>query len=115
MVTFVDPLAADDPQQVGGFYLRARLGAGGRVPRAGRGLRGPERTTLRPIEITQPEGPSFTVVGSLVRWQDWSLRVGFDARGAHPAPDRATGFFDRNPTLDVPAPGTHCHPEHPGS
>jgi len=29
MVTFVDPLAADDPQQVGGFYLRARLGAGG--------------------------------------------------------------------------------------
>jgi serine/threonine protein kinase len=29
MVAFVDPLAADDPQQVGGFYLRARLGAGG--------------------------------------------------------------------------------------
>jgi primary-amine oxidase len=43
-------------------------------------VRGPERTTLRPIEITQPEGPSFTVDGSLLRWQDWSLRVGFDAR-----------------------------------
>jgi primary-amine oxidase len=43
-------------------------------------VRGPERTTLRPIEITQPEGPSFTVEGSLLRWQDWSLRVGFDAR-----------------------------------
>ena len=43
-------------------------------------VRGPERTGLRPIEITQPEGPSFTVEGSLLRWQDWSLRVGFDAR-----------------------------------
>ena len=43
-------------------------------------VRGPERTTLKPIEITQPEGPSFTVEGSLLRWQDWSLRVGFDAR-----------------------------------
>ena len=43
-------------------------------------VRGPQRTTLRPIEITQPEGPSFTVRGSLLRWQDWSLRIGFDAR-----------------------------------
>ena len=43
-------------------------------------VRGPERTTLRPIEITQPEGPSFTLEGNLLRWQDWSLRVGFDAR-----------------------------------
>jgi primary-amine oxidase len=22
---------------------------------------------------------------------------------------RPTGFFDRNPTLDVPAPSGHCH------
>jgi primary-amine oxidase len=43
-------------------------------------VRGPVRTTLKPIEITQPEGPSFTVEGSLLRWQDWSLRVGFDLR-----------------------------------
>jgi primary-amine oxidase len=43
-------------------------------------VRGPLRTGLRPIEITQPEGPSFTVEGSLLRWQDWSLRVGFDLR-----------------------------------
>ncbi|HTZ24473.1 MAG TPA: histamine oxidase, partial [Streptosporangiaceae bacterium] len=43
-------------------------------------VRGPERTTLRPIEITQPEGPSFTLEGNLLRWQGWSLRVGFDAR-----------------------------------
>jgi primary-amine oxidase len=43
-------------------------------------VRGPERTTLRPIEITQPEGPSFTLDGHGLTWQGWSLRVGFDAR-----------------------------------
>ena len=39
---------------------------------------GPLRTGLRPIEITQPDGPSFTVEGNLVRWQKWSLRLGWD-------------------------------------
>jgi len=43
-------------------------------------VRGPHRTTLRPIEITQPEGPSFTLDGHLLRWEGWSMRVGFDAR-----------------------------------
>ncbi|RGE20011.1 primary-amine oxidase [Leucobacter sp. wl10] len=38
---------------------------------------GPARTTLKPIEITQPEGPSFSVDVSLVQWQNWKLRVGF--------------------------------------
>jgi primary-amine oxidase len=38
---------------------------------------GAMRTDLRPIEITQPEGPSFTVEGNLVKWQRWSLRLGF--------------------------------------
>ncbi|MBF6067378.1 primary-amine oxidase [Nocardia farcinica] len=41
---------------------------------------GPLRTTQKPIEITQPQGPSFTVTGNLVEWEKWSLRVGFDAR-----------------------------------
>jgi primary-amine oxidase len=41
---------------------------------------GPPRTTQRPIEITQPEGPSFTLEGSLLRWENWSLRIGFDVR-----------------------------------
>ncbi|MGP4097852.1 primary-amine oxidase [Nonomuraea sp. KM90] len=41
---------------------------------------GPPRTTQRPIEITQPEGPSFTLEGNLLRWENWSLRIGFDAR-----------------------------------
>jgi primary-amine oxidase len=43
-------------------------------------VRGPHRTTLRPIEITQPEGPSFTLDGHVLSWQDWSMRIGFDAR-----------------------------------
>ncbi len=43
-------------------------------------VRGPQRSTLRPIEITQPEGPSFTIEGHYLTWEHWSLRVGFDAR-----------------------------------
>ena len=43
-------------------------------------VRGPYRTTLKPIEITQPEGPSFALDGYALRWQDWSMRIGFDAR-----------------------------------
>src|SRR5581483_1933579 len=38
---------------------------------------GPMRADLKPLEIVQPEGPSFTVEGNLVRWQRWSFRVGF--------------------------------------
>jgi primary-amine oxidase len=43
-------------------------------------VRGPLRSDLRPIEITQPEGPSFTLDGTSLRWQNWSMRIGFDAR-----------------------------------
>ena len=38
------------------------------------------RSDLKPIEITQPEGPSFSVEGHLVQWQKWSFRVGFNPR-----------------------------------
>ncbi len=41
---------------------------------------GPARTTQRPIEITQPEGPSFTVDGDAVTWEGWTFRIGFDPR-----------------------------------
>jgi primary-amine oxidase len=41
---------------------------------------GPARTTLKPIEISQPDGPSFTVDGDIVSWEGWQFRVGFDAR-----------------------------------
>nr|WP_246314862.1 primary-amine oxidase [Kineococcus aurantiacus] len=39
-----------------------------------------ERTDLKPISITQPEGPSFSVEGDVISWQGWKVRVGFDAR-----------------------------------
>ena len=35
---------------------------------------------LKPLLITQPEGPSFTLDGNLLQWQNWSLRVGFNYR-----------------------------------
>ncbi len=38
------------------------------------------RTTLKPIDITQPEGPSFTVDGTQVSWENWTFRVGFSMR-----------------------------------
>ncbi len=38
------------------------------------------RPDVKPIEITQPEGPSFTVDGWKVEWQKWSMRLGFNAR-----------------------------------
>ncbi|MBI4943149.1 MAG: primary-amine oxidase [Actinobacteria bacterium] len=41
---------------------------------------GPARTDLKPIEVVQPEGPSFVVDGHHVRWADWSFRIGFTAR-----------------------------------
>ncbi|ALV45286.1 histamine oxidase [Arthrobacter alpinus] len=44
-------------------------------------LTGPLRETQKPISITQPEGPSFTVTGgNHIEWEKWSLDVGFDAR-----------------------------------
>jgi primary-amine oxidase len=40
----------------------------------------PLRQDLKPLEISQPEGPSFTVDGYEVRWQKWRFRVGFTSR-----------------------------------
>jgi primary-amine oxidase len=35
---------------------------------------------VAPLEIVQPDGPGFTVDGWRIRWQKWSLRVGFCPR-----------------------------------
>ncbi|MCU1404653.1 MAG: monoamine oxidase [Glaciihabitans sp.] len=43
------------------------------------GTWGPDRT-VAPLEITQPEGPGFSIDGQLVQWQNWSIRVGFSHR-----------------------------------
>jgi primary-amine oxidase len=66
VIELVDEFAAPVPQESGDYDDPA--------------VRGPHRTTLRPIEITQPEGPSFTLEGQLLRWEGWSMRIGFDAR-----------------------------------
>jgi primary-amine oxidase len=54
------PLPPDE-----GEYRAARLAA---------------RRDLRPLEIEQPDGPSFELDGHELRWQKWSLRLGFTPR-----------------------------------
>jgi primary-amine oxidase len=41
---------------------------------------GPLRTDLKPIEITQPEGTSFSVDGHEISWQKWRFRITFNTR-----------------------------------
>ncbi|TIC65459.1 peroxisomal copper amine oxidase [Wallemia mellicola] len=38
------------------------------------------REGLKPIHITQPEGVSYNIEGRVLRWQNWSLHVGFNYR-----------------------------------
>jgi primary-amine oxidase len=39
-----------------------------------------QRTDIKPLHITQPQGPSFSLQGSSIRWQNWSLVISFNAR-----------------------------------
>jgi primary-amine oxidase len=38
------------------------------------------RNDIKPLEITQPDGPSFDVNGYQVSWQKWNFVIGFNAR-----------------------------------
>jgi primary-amine oxidase len=38
----------------------------------------PLRGDLRPLDIVQPDGPSFSLDGNLLTWQHWSLRVSME-------------------------------------
>jgi primary-amine oxidase len=58
-----------------GEYTQMGMQQPGNVPH----YAGP-REDVKPIEITQPEGPSFEVDGYEVRWQKWRFRVGFNPR-----------------------------------
>jgi primary-amine oxidase len=38
------------------------------------------RSDLRALEITQPDGPGFTLDGNDLHWQKWRLRIGYTPR-----------------------------------
>ena len=40
----------------------------------------PLRTDIAPLEITQPDGPGFTLEGRVLEWQRWRVHVGFTPR-----------------------------------
>ncbi|MCE4026225.1 primary-amine oxidase [Microbacterium sp. Au-Mic1] len=55
------------PQEDGNYHLAS--------------WRGPDLGGLKPIEITQPQGPSFTIDDDgVIDWAGWRLQVGFDQR-----------------------------------
>ena len=39
-----------------------------------------QRQDIKPLEITQADGPSFVVEGYQVAWQNWKFVIGFNAR-----------------------------------
>ena len=59
-----------------GNYTSEGIKAAANIPSFPEGT----RTDLRPISITQAEGPSFQVEGFQVSWQKWRFRVGFSPR-----------------------------------
>jgi primary-amine oxidase len=40
----------------------------------------PMRTDVKPLNVVQPDGPSFKVSGHLIEWQKWRFRLGFNPR-----------------------------------
>ncbi|KAJ8758980.1 hypothetical protein K2173_003218 [Erythroxylum novogranatense] len=47
---------------------------------AGESRGGVDRSDVKPLQIIQPEGPSFRVNGYFVQWQKWNFRIGFTPR-----------------------------------
>jgi primary-amine oxidase len=41
---------------------------------------GEQRTDLAPLHITQPDGVSFSIEGTELKWQNWTMRLGFNYR-----------------------------------
>lgn len=40
----------------------------------------PPRTDLKPLNIVQPQGPSWEIQGNLIKWQKWHIRISFNYR-----------------------------------
>jgi len=43
-------------------------------------VRGTKRAGLKPLEITQPKGVSYTLKGNHIQWQGWDFRYSFNLR-----------------------------------
>ncbi|PQE15767.1 primary-amine oxidase protein [Rutstroemia sp. NJR-2017a BBW] len=43
-------------------------------------LQQPLRDDIKPLNVVQPQGPSFKVTGNLIEWQKWRFRLGFSPR-----------------------------------
>ena len=84
------------------------------------------RTTLRPLQVVQPEGASFTLDGHALSWENWRMRLGFtyreglvlhevggwaDGRRRGAPPDRAPALVRRDggalPRPDAGPPQPH--------
>ncbi len=64
----IDHVELPVPEEDGNFHLPEWVGE-------------PERPGLRPIQITQPQGPSFEIDDDgVIDWAGWRLQVGFDQR-----------------------------------
>jgi primary-amine oxidase len=48
--------------------------------------------SVKPLEVSQPEGVGFTLDGRLLSWQNWQLRLGFNHREGLVL--HQVGFFD---------------------
>jgi primary-amine oxidase len=63
----IDHVELPIPQEDGNYHLAS--------------WRGPDRVGLKPIEITQPEGPSFEIdENGVLDWAGWRVQVSFDQR-----------------------------------
>lgn len=38
------------------------------------------RKDIKPLHISQPDGPSFSLQGNVMKWQQWKFVIGFNAR-----------------------------------
>lgn len=64
----------------------------------------PLRNDLKPLNVLQPEGASFTVSDdSLIEWQKWRFRVGYEG---FPSPKRR--FVADNSTDLLPGNALYC-------
>ncbi|WP_337060509.1 primary-amine oxidase [Kineococcus sp. G2] len=91
LVGYVDVIAREVTQVVDLGVVPVPQGSGNYDDPA---VRGEYRTSQKPISITQPEGPSFTLDGDLLQWENFSVRVGFDAREGLVLHE--ISFFDRD-------------------